>query len=121
MKFKIEYFNEGDKELARIHLKGSDKLAVVYVDDLLRLEELDVSLDNWRLRNNQVTTRYRNRDVSIPRLIRHALAGQRVICIDGDGTNLRSDNLALEFGASKFDSVAIVTQRKDEDTAHVVS
>lgn len=121
MIIEIEHFEENGNRVVKVPLGRSDKKAILYEGDYNDLIALGIS-PKWTLLHNQVVGRNNNRYVVIARLLRHAVAGQRVVCIDDDATNLRKGNLMISSGPSKFDSRnGIIRPYKDKTIVEHIS
>jgi hypothetical protein len=68
----VSHYTDTDgNKLVSVPLSNSDKTAILNEDDFNALLELGIS-PVWKIYNNQITTRYDLKDVSISRLLRNA-------------------------------------------------
>jgi hypothetical protein len=100
----ITYFEKDSEILCSLPLfKDDGNIAVLHRDDFDYLMSRGVS-PAWTLRYNTVCLTRTSKAVAVGRLILSAQAGQIVLCLNGDCTDLRRSNLVISPGNAKFDA-----------------
>jgi hypothetical protein len=98
----ITYFEKEGEVLCSLPLyKDDGHIVVLNKDDFDYLMGREIS-PSWALRYNTICLTRTAKAVGVGRLILNAQAGQNVLCLNGDCTDLRRSNLVIAPGHAKF-------------------
>lgn len=119
----VRYFVDADgQRCAAVQLANPDFEAILYVEDLLKVQALGVSL-NWWINSNGQGTSYVKVAVGaedsrvVARIIAEAEAGQQVRYRNRNRLDLRGDNLRVSGGGNAFKDCSHLTLAQQAQTA----